>query len=260
MPDGNSAAEVREPGYRRGKGMKMNYLLAFLEGIITFISPCILPMLPIYLSYFAGNLDTNAAGEAPAGGSSGGGRAKDRTAGNVLGFVIGFTAVFTLLGVFAGSLGKVLREHQTTVNLVGGALIVLFGLHFTGLLRIPALDRERHLSFEPRSLGFFSSLLFGIVFSIGWTPCVGVFLGSALMLAASQDSVLRGAAMLFLYSAGLAIPFVLSAFFIVRLRSAFAWIRRHYRVIRWISGGLLILVGIFMMIGWLGALTALLTF
>ncbi|MHB8963834.1 MAG: cytochrome c biogenesis CcdA family protein [Saccharofermentanales bacterium] len=237
----------------------MEYLLSFLEGIITFISPCILPMFPIYLSYFAGNTvetDLSPAEGEPIKGKS----YLSPVVKNVLGFVIGFTLVFTALGTFAGSVGRILRDYSTVVNIVGGAVIILFGLHFTGLLKIPALDRNRHIEFKARKLGFFSSVLFGIVFSIGWTPCVGVFLGSALMLAASQDSVFRGTSMLFAYSLGLAVPFLLSAIFIERLKSTFAFIKKHYRVINLVAGILLVIVGIMMMFGWLGYLMALLTF
>ncbi|MHB1453340.1 MAG: cytochrome c biogenesis CcdA family protein [Saccharofermentanales bacterium] len=237
----------------------MEYILSFLEGIITFISPCILPMFPIYLSYFAGNtvesdLDPQSGGAVER---------KPRISPvvkNVVGFVIGFTLVFTALGTFAGSVGRVLNDYSVVVNIIGGSIIILFGLHFTGLVSIPILDRSRKIEFKARKLGFISSVLFGIVFSIGWTPCVGVFLGSALMLAASQDSVFRGTSMLFAYSLGLAVPFLLSAIFIERLKSTFIFIKKHYRIINLISGILLVIVGIMMMFGWLGYLMALLTF
>ena len=237
----------------------MEFLLSFLEGIITFISPCILPMFPIYLSYFAGNTveaDLVEQSDSKTGKRHG----LPPIIRNILGFVLGFTVVFTALGTFAGSIGRVLTDYPVVVNIVGGAVVVLFGLHFLGVLRIPVLDRNRHLEFRARKLGFLSSMLFGVVFSIGWSPCVGVFLGSALMLAASQNSVLRGTMMLLSYSLGLAVPFLLSAIFIERLKTTFAFIKRHYRIINRIAGILLVVVGGMMMLGWLGYLMALLTF
>ena len=220
----------------------MQYFIAFLEGIITFISPCLLPMLPIYLSYFAG-------GEA---------RTVKRTLKNALGFVAGFTVIFVLMGALAGTLGGFLRRYQTAVNLVTGAVVIFFGLCFLGVLRI---NLFRGISAGPigQRPGFFSSMLFGTVFSIGWTPCVGTFLGSALMLASQQGSAVIGIGMLLAYSMGLGIPFVASALLIDRLKTAFTAIKRHYRIINLICGGLLVLVGLLMMTGHLGRWLALLS-
>lgn len=224
----------------------MQYFISFLEGIITFISPCLLPMLPIYLSYFAGSQ------------TEGGGRGK--TLCNSLGSVAGFTLIFVLLGAFAGSIGLLLRQHTTAVNLVSGAIVILFGLNFLGVLNISFLNRTHRKNARIQELSFFSALLFGMVFSIGWTPCVGAFLGSALMLASQQGSTLQGIFMLLCYSMGLGIPFVASALLIDRLKSTFNWIKAHYKVINMISGGLLVVVGILMMTGLMGYFLSLLTF
>ncbi|MBQ8851787.1 MAG: sulfite exporter TauE/SafE family protein [Oscillibacter sp.] len=220
----------------------MQYLISFLEGIITFISPCLLPMLPIYISYFAG----------------GGGRDVRRTLVNALGFVLGFTAVFVAMGALAGTIGSFLKSHQTAVNVVSGLIVVLFGLHYLGVLRVN-LFRGGGRAVDARDMGFGSAVLFGIVFSVGWTPCVGAFLGSALMLASQQGSVLVGCAMLLCYSLGLGIPFLISAVLIDQLKSAFTFIKRNYRVINLISGGILILVGVLMATGTMGRLLALLS-
>jgi cytochrome c-type biogenesis protein len=227
----------------------LEYVLSFLEGIITFISPCILPMFPIYLSYFAGNTTEKDLSDNSSS-----------TIKNVLGFTLGFTLIFTALGTFAGSAGRFLTDHSRVINIMAGAIIILFGLHFTGIFKIAFLDKSKKMEFKQRKLGFFSSLLFGIVFSIGWTPCVGVFLGSALMLAASQGSVLKGTMMLLLYSLGLAVPFLLSAIFIDRLKSTFAFIKRNYKIINLIAGILLVLVGLSMMLGWFGYIMGILNF
>jgi cytochrome c-type biogenesis protein len=221
----------------------MQYVISFLEGVITFISPCLLPMLPIYISYFAGNAseEDNSA----------------RTLKNALGFVLGFTLVFVAMGALAGTLGGLVRRYQTAVNLVTGAVVVFFGLNFLGVLRLN-LFRGSRFSMSNRSLGFGSAMLFGIVFSVGWTPCVGAFLGSALMMASQQGKVLTGILMLLCYSLGLGIPFVLSALLIDRLRGTFDFIKRHYRVVNLICGILLIAVGVLMMTGLLGRLLSVL--
>ena len=213
----------------------MQYLISFLEGIITFISPCLLPMLPIYISYFAGG---------KAGSTK-------KTLFRASGFVLGFTVVFVALGALAGTLGSFLTRYQTAVNLVGGAIVVLFGLNYLGVLNL-TLFRGFNRSVQAGEMGFFSALVFGMVFSVGWTPCVGAFLGSALMLASQQGHVLEGMLMLLSYSLGLGIPFLLSAVLIDKLKGAFNWIKSHYDIINKISGGLLVLVGILMATGLLG--------
>ena len=190
----------------------MQYVIAFLEGIITFISPCLLPMLPIYLSYFAG----------------GGERSLGRTLRSAFGFVTGFTLVFTALGALAGTVGGFLREHQTAVNLVSGGVVILFGLNFLGVIRLDLFRGSRQAA-PANCVGFFPALLLGTVFSVGWTPCVGAFLGSALMLASQQGHIMEGVLMLLAYSLGLGIPFLLSAVLIDALRSTFDWIKRLRR-------------------------------
>ena len=219
----------------------MQYLFVFLEGIATFISPCLLPMLPIYLSYFA------ASGEGD----------KSRVpVRNILGFILGFTVVFALLGVFAGSVGRLLVEYKSVINMVTGGVVVLLGAHFLGLFRIH-LPFRRSGGGVPARMGFWSAALFGVVFSVSWTPCVGAFLGSALMLAAQKGSALEGVLMLTLYALGLGIPFFFSALFIDRLKGTFNFVKRNYRIINGISGGLLIIMGLLMMTGYLDMLLSL---
>lgn len=215
----------------------MQYLISFLEGIITFISPCLLPMLPIYVSYFAG----------------GGERRPRKTLLNASGFVLGFTVVFMSMGALAGTIGSFLKEYQTAVNIVSGLVVIFFGLNFLGIFRLN-LFRGSQRQVNSSNMGFFSALLFGIVFSLGWTPCVGAFLGSALMLASQQGHVIEGMLMLLAYSLGLGVPFLLSAVLIDYLKSAFQWIKGHYGVINIVSGILLILIGLLMATGTLGYL------
>ena len=219
----------------------MQYIIAFLEGIITFISPCLLPMLPIYISYFAG----------------GGERSVRKTLSGAIGFVTGFTIIFVILGALAGTVGSFLKEHQTAVNIVSGLVVVFFGLNFLGVFKLN-LFRGSSRSVNTQNMNFFSALLFGVIFSLGWTPCVGAFLGSALILASQQGHVLQGMLMLLAYSLGLGIPFILSAVLIDYLKTAFNWIKRNYRIINIVSGCLLVLIGIMMASGTLGRLLSVL--
>ena len=214
----------------------MEYILLFLEGIITFISPCLLPMLPIYVTYFAGGKEE---------------RTTKKTLINSLGFVLGFTIVFVALGALAGTLGSFLVKYQTVVNIVTGLVVIFFGLNFLGVFKLNIFKGVKN-NVDTKNMGFFSSLLFGIVFSIGWTPCVGAFLGSALLIVAQQGETLKGVIMLLLYSMGLGIPFVVSALLIDKLKGAFKFIKKHYNVINAICGVLLIAIGVLMMTGFLG--------
>lgn len=220
----------------------MQYVVAFLEGIITFISPCLLPMLPIYISYFAG----------------GGERTSGKTLKNAFGFVLGFTAVFVAMGALAGTVGSFLQRYKTVVDIVSGAIVIFFGLNFLGVFKLN-LFRGGQRNMKTANMGFFSAALFGVVFSIGWTPCVGAFLGSALAMASQQGHAVEGMLMLLVYSLGLGIPFILSAVLIDYLKSAFNWIKRNYKVINLISGAALILIGILMATGTLGRLLTLLS-
>lgn len=220
----------------------MQYIISFLEGIITFVSPCLLPMIPIYVSYFAG----------------GGERSRKKTFLGALGFVLGFTAVFMTLGALAGTIGSFLKQYQTAVNIISGLVVIFFGLNFLGVLKLN-LFRGMTKTVRTDNMGFFSSMLFGMIFSIGWTPCVGAFLGSALMLASQQGHVLEGILMLLAYSIGLGIPFTLSAVLIDYLKSTFDFIKKHYQIINLISGIFLVLIGVMMATGTLGWLLGLLS-
>ncbi len=220
----------------------MEYFIAFLEGIITFLSPCLLPMLPIYVSYFAG----------------GGARSTSKTLRNALGFILGFTVVFVAMGALAGTLGGFVKSHQTALNVVMGLIVIFFGLNFLGVFRLNLFHGSGRMH-NTEDMGFFSAVLFGLIFSLGWTPCVGAFLGSALALASQQGHVLVGMTMLLVYSLGLGVPFLLSALLIDKLKSTFDWVKRHYKIINRISGGFLILVGILMATGTLGHLLALMS-
>lgn len=221
--------------------VNMQYFISFLEGIITFVSPCLLPMLPIYISYFAGGKEKNTA----------------RIVKNALGYILGFTVIFILMGALAGTFGRLLNEYRAIVDAVTGLIVIFFGLNFLGVLKVNIFKGLKRT--ETHDLGFFSSVVFGVVFSIGWTPCVGAFLGSALMLAANRGSAFEGIIMLLLYSLGLGIPFFISVLLIDRLKGAFAFIKKHYGIINTVCGLLLILVGVLMATGLFGKFMTLLS-
>ena len=210
----------------------MQYMISFLEGIVTFISPCLLPMLPIYISYFAGGSERSTA----------------KTLTCASGFVLGFTAVFVAMGALAGTVGSFLVRYQTIVNLVLGGIVILFGLNYLGVLNLNIFKGMKG-QVKTADMNFLSAFLFGIVFSVGWTPCVGVFLGSALMLASQQGSALVGTMMLLCYSAGLGVPFLVSAVLIDQLKGAFNFIKRNYNLVNKICGSLLVAVGVLMATG-----------
>lgn len=210
----------------------MQYMISFLEGIVTFISPCLLPMLPIYISYFAGGSE----------------RSTGKTLRCAFGFVLGFTAVFVAMGALAGTVGSFLVRYQTIVNLVLGGIVILFGLNYLGVLNLNIFKGMKG-QVKTADMNFLSAFLFGIVFSVGWTPCVGVFLGSALMLASQQGSALVGTMMLLCYSAGLGVPFLVSAVLIDQLKGAFSFIKRNYAVVNKVCGSLLVAVGVLMATG-----------
>ena len=214
----------------------MQYIITFLEGIVSFISPCMLPMLPVYISYFAA-----------------GGEKKRRIFACALSFTAGFTLVFCLLGLFAGALGAFLSEYRTAVNIFCGAVTALFGLSYLGLFELPFFKGMKP---GRRVGGVLSAFLFGVVYSVSLTPCVGAFLGSALMLASASGTALRGLALLVCYSLGLGLPFIFSAFLLDRLSSAFDFIKKHYGVINTVCGIFLIAVGILTAFGMTGALVS----
>ena len=205
----------------------MEYLITFVEGIASFISPCILPVIPIYISYFA----TES-------------KSMKKSIINSLGFVCGFSIIFILLGVFAGTFGKFVHEYTDYINIIFGIFLIIIGLNYIGVLFIKFLNKTKGTNQEKKNLTFITSVLFGIIFSLSWTPCVGAFLSSALILASTTGSVLKGATLLLVYSLGLAIPFIVTTLFLEKMKSTFDFIKKHYNIINKISGSILILSGV----------------
>lgn len=219
----------------------ISYFLTFTEGILTFVSPCILPMLPIYFLYLAGESQKE---EITASSSN-----KNKLVLNSIGFVIGFTIVFIILGATVTSLGHFLVNHRSLLEKISGLFMIVFGLNFAGILKIGFLNREKRIAYKMGKLRFFSSIVFGIVFGFGWTPCLGAFLGSALLLAGNSETLLQGIILLLLYSVGLGIPFILASVAFEKVKEAFRQIQKHSRIISIISGVLLIIAGIMVFSG-----------
>lgn len=208
----------------------MDYILTFLEGIASFISPCLLPMVPIYISYFIGEDDNNSK----------------KAILNSVGFVLGFTTIFILFSIFASQLGAVLSNSIRYIKIFFGIVIILLGLNYMGLLKIGFLNKSNMKKMDTKNFNFFKAMLFGILFSISWTPCIGIFLSSALLLIAKEQDIFKGIIMMLLYSVGLGIPFIISAILIEKLKNVFDFIKKHYDVIKRISGVILIIAGIYM--------------
>ena len=212
----------------------MDYIFSFLAGVIAFVSPCILPMLPIYVAYFAGDSQQTTG----------------KTLRNALGFVLGFALVYVALGALSGLMGQLLNTYRTVTDIVLGAIVVVFGLNYMGVLKLPFFGGLGAAK-KDRDMGFFSAILFGLIFSIPGLSCAAPTLGTALTLAAQEGTMFKGVLMLLVYSLGLGLPIVISAVLIDKLKGAFNFIKRHYKVINWISGILLLIVGILMMTGML---------
>ena len=203
---------------------------AFLAGLISFVTPCVLPLVPGYLSYMSGF----SSGEESLRAS--------RTTLVAIGFVIGFTAIFVPLGATASFLGSMLNTNKELLGRIGGALIIVLGLAFIGILRIPFLYREARWHPTPKA-GFWGSVLLGGAFAFGWSPCIGLTMGTALTMAAGLEPG-RGALLLAVYSLGLGLPFILAGVGISRLTTAVRWLRRHTRGLNVASGLILVLVGV----------------
>ena len=215
----------------------LGVVVAFAAGLLSFLSPCVLPLVPSYLGFLTGM--TLPEVEA---------RRRFALIHAVL-FVSGFSAVFVLLGASATALGRALNYHQVWVQRIGGALIVVFGLICLGVIANPLLSRERRIQLEHRPVGYLGSILVGMAFAAGWTPCIGPVLGGILGLAATSVHVERGMLLLAVYSAGLAVPFLLAAIAVERF---LRWFQRFRPLLPWvmrISGAMLVLVGLLLMTG-----------
>jgi cytochrome c-type biogenesis protein len=225
-------------------------LAAFGAGLLSFISPCVLPLIPGYLSYVSGvSVDEMRGGTVVASGGAAvatmaGPVAKRRVVLTSLAFILGFSIVFVALGASASAIGQFLMSRLTMLNRIAGAIIIIFGLHTMGVLRIEWLYQEKRVQTTRQPAGIVGATLVGIAFAFGWTPCIGPILAGILAVAAAQDTVGDGIRLLAAYSLGLGVPFLATAMAIDRFFAAFAKIRRHYHKIEIVSGALLIVIGI----------------
>lgn len=207
----------------------MDYLFTFIEGIASFISPCLLPMLPIYISYFMGKNNQKTS----------------KAVINAIGFVLGFTFIFLILSIFASEFGYIISKNMKYIKIIFGIIIIILGLNYMEILKINIINKPQIKKTNTKNLSFFKSLIFGVLFSISWTPCIGSFLSSALLLIARQQDVLKGIILMLIYSIGLGIPFIVSTFLLEKLKEVFDFIKRNYSIIKKLSGIILIFMGFY---------------
>ena len=225
-------------------------LAAFGAGILSFVSPCVLPLIPGYLSYISGLSLDEMRGTPAAGGAAvavavaAPPDARRQVIFSSLAFILGFSLVFVALGASASFIGQFLMSRLTLLGRIAGAIVIIFGLHTMGVLRIEWLYQEKRVQTTKRPAGFVGAVLVGSAFAFGWTPCLGPILAGILAVAATQDTVGHGIRLLAAYSLGLGVPFFAAALAINRFFAAFAKIRRHYRAIEVVSGGLLVAIGL----------------
>jgi cytochrome c-type biogenesis protein len=230
----------------------VSLLAAFSAGLLSFLSPCVLPLVPSYLAFITGVSIEELSSQEKAK------QVRKKVILSALFFVFGFSIIFIALGASATFIGKFLARNIRWVEIIGGLFIIIMGLHFAGILRLRFLDRERAIHLEKKPLGLLGTLAVGMAFGAGWTPCVGPILGSILTLAATTQSVIKGVVLLVFYSAGLGLPFLAAGLLIHRFFEYFQSIRKYFRVIAIAGGVLLIIVGAALLMGYFSHLTAIL--
>ncbi len=228
---------------------QITYVGAFLAGLLSFLSPCVLPLIPSYITYITGLSFSDLDAEHPSH------VVRRKTMLHSLAFVSGFTVVFVLLGASATYIGSFLQEHMELLRKAGGLLIIAFGIHVTGLVPLKWLLGEKRVSLKHKPAGYLGSLLVGLAFAAGWTPCIGPILASILMIAATEEKVGHGIVLLLLYSIGLGVPFVLSSLAMHRFIQLFNRFKKYIRMFEIVTGFFLIIVGILIFTNWLSVLS-----
>ena len=227
----------------------VSLLAAFTAGLISFASPCVLPLIPAYLSFISGvSVEEMKSRDKKS-------QALKKVSVNTILFLLGFSVVFVALGASATFIGDFLLSKLALFNKIAGAIIILLGLHLLGVFRIRFLNYEKRFHARSRPLGPLGSFLVGLAFAFGWTPCIGPILAGILLLASNQDTVTKGVVLLSAYSLGLGIPFFVTAVSFHTFLSVFGWIKKHFRVVEIISGLFLIIIGFLIFIGSFSALT-----
>ena len=219
------------------ESVSLGVFVAFTAGLLSFLSPCVLPLVPSYIGFLTGMAVPEVTNR------------RRNALLHALLFVLGFTLVFLALGAGASAFGSALRYYKDTIARVGGVLIIFFGLWTLGVLKLDFLQREQRVQLEQKPVGYLGSVLVGMAFAAGWVPCIGPILGAILGLAATEADFGRGMALLGAYSAGLAVPFLLAAVALERFLEWFKRFRRHLGTVKTVSGVLLVLVGVLMVSG-----------
>lgn len=231
-------------------GTGIGFFSAFLAGLLSFLSPCVLPLIPSYITYITGMSFSDLDSETPTAA------VRKQTILHSAAFIGGFTIVFILLGASATAIGGLLQEHMGLIRKIGGVLIVLFGLHVTGIFNINVLLGERRLNIRSKPAGLLGSVLVGIAFAAGWTPCIGPILASILMVAATEDTVARGILLLLAYSLGLGVPFFISALALHRFLQFFNRYKKYIKLFEVGTGVFLIIIGIMIFTNYLSVLSS----
>lgn len=221
----------------------INILTAFFFGLLSFISPCVLPIIPGYISFISGHTLDDLKGDNKSAARS--------VMLNSLVFIAGFTVIFVLMGAAATSIGQVLNDNLNLISKIAGFIIIIFGLHMIGIFKIGFLNYEKRFHLQEKKLGILGSFAVGAAFAFGWTPCIGPVLAGILAIASQQETVMQGIILLFVYSLGLGIPFFLTAVSINKFFTLFNRIKKHFHTIEVVGGVMLIAVGILMMTNYL---------
>ena len=222
---------------------------AFVAGLLSFLSPCVLPLIPSYITYITGLSFADLQAEHTSR------RVRLQAMLHSLAFIAGFTAIFVLLGASATAIGSFLQEHMALIRKAGGVLIFVFGIHIAGIFDITMLLGEKRINIRNKPAGFLGSFIVGLAFAAGWTPCIGPILASILMVAATEDTVFQGITLLLVYSLGLGIPFFLSAIAMHRFLAFFNRYRKYIRLMEIITGVCLMIVGVLIFTNSLSRLT-----
>lgn len=232
---------------------EVTYFGAFIAGLLSFMSPCVLPLIPSYITYITGLSFADLQSEHPSH------KVRQTAMLHSLAFILGFTVVFVLLGASATFIGSFLNQHAGFLRKAGGILIVLLGVHVTGLIPITMLLGEKRVTIHRKPAGFAGTFLVGIAFAAGWTPCIGPILAAILMVAATEDSVYHGIVLLLIYSLGLGIPFFLSSLAMHQFIVAFQRFKKYIRLFEICTGVFLVLVGVMIYFNWLSRLSGVFT-
>jgi len=226
----------------------VSLITAFVAGLLSFLSPCVLPLIPGYISFISGASLQELTGTDDIS------KVRRKVIYNSLAFVLGFSVVFILLGASATAISKIMLRYLRPISIVAGSFIIIIGLHTMGIFKIAALYSEKRFQINTRPVNMLGSFVIGLAFAFGWTPCIGPILAGILAVAAAQNTVWKGIRLLAVYSLGLGIPFMITAYSITLFLKLFDKIKKYLNIIEWIAGLLLVIIGILMITGGLGVI------